>query len=101
MNLLRATAPNSVMRCYELRVDRELIAFLSTEVRFDRLGQPLLTCYTGDATHRVHIDNPHDGDEGSPPDNGMRDLDILSVGQSFAAFDDFSLQHSSDVKRGR
>jgi len=41
-------------------------------VRFDRLGQPLLTCYTGDATHRVHIDNPHDGEEGSLPDNGMR-----------------------------
>ncbi|CAK8999949.1 unnamed protein product [Durusdinium trenchii] len=40
-------------------------------VAFDRLGQPLLTCYTGDATHKIHIDNPHE-DESSLPDNGMR-----------------------------
>ena len=64
------------------------------------MGQPLLTCYTGDATHRVHIDNPHDGEEGSLPDNGMRDLDLemRSLGHSFAAFEDFSLQRSSDRK---
>ena len=39
-------------------------------VAFDRLGQPLLACHTGDASHRVHIDNPHE--EGGLPDNGMR-----------------------------
>ena len=50
----------------------------SFEVSFDRLGQPLLTCYTGDATHRVHIDNPHQGEEGSLPDNGMRAQDEVS-----------------------
>ncbi|CAJ1344651.1 unnamed protein product [Effrenium voratum] len=40
-------------------------------VTFDRLGQPLLTCYTGDRQHQVHIDNPHN-EEGTLPDNGMR-----------------------------
>ena len=40
------------------------------QVAFDCLGQPLLACHTGDASHRVHIDNPHE--EGGLPDNGMR-----------------------------
>ncbi|CAE7544619.1 EGLN2 [Symbiodinium sp. CCMP2592] len=41
-------------------------------VSFDRLGQPLLTCYTGDRQYSVHIDNPHNGDDAGLPDNGMR-----------------------------
>lgn len=44
---------------------------------FDRLGQPLLTCYTGDRQHQVHIDNPHN-EEGTLPDNGMRRLAALA-----------------------
>eukprot|EP00439_Symbiodinium_sp_Y106_P017121 s6054_g2.t1 len=43
-------------------------------VSFDRLGQPLLTCYTGDRQYSVHIDNPHSGDDAGLPDNGMRAL---------------------------
>eukprot|EP00931_Biecheleriopsis_adriatica_P005703 TRINITY_DN107186_c0_g1_i1.p1 TRINITY_DN107186_c0_g1~~TRINITY_DN107186_c0_g1_i1.p1 ORF type:complete len:317 (+),score=83.35 TRINITY_DN107186_c0_g1_i1:61-1011(+) len=41
-------------------------------VEFDRLGQPLLTCYTGDRQYALHIDNPHRGEEQGLPDNGMR-----------------------------
>ncbi|CAE7221135.1 MTR1 [Symbiodinium natans] len=43
-------------------------------VSFDRLGQPLLTCYTGERQYSVHIDNPHSGEDQGLPDNGMRTL---------------------------
>lgn len=43
-------------------------------IEFDRLGQAMLTCYTGDRQYNLHIDNPHgtDDGEGGLPDNGMR-----------------------------
>lgn len=41
-------------------------------IQFDRLGQAMLSCYTGDKNYSLHIDNPHAGSEGSLPDNGMR-----------------------------
>jgi len=43
-------------------------------VDFDRIAQPMLSCYTDDRQYTMHVDNPH-GDEddvGSFPDNGMR-----------------------------
>eukprot|EP00441_Pelagodinium_beii_P045689 CAMPEP_0197623084 /NCGR_PEP_ID=MMETSP1338-20131121/3160_1 /TAXON_ID=43686 ORGANISM="Pelagodinium beii, Strain RCC1491" /NCGR_SAMPLE_ID=MMETSP1338 /ASSEMBLY_ACC=CAM_ASM_000754 /LENGTH=315 /DNA_ID=CAMNT_0043192933 /DNA_START=100 /DNA_END=1047 /DNA_ORIENTATION=+ len=42
-------------------------------LQFDRLGQAMLSCYTGDKRYSLHIDNPHAGaDEQGLPDNGMR-----------------------------
>eukprot|EP00930_Biecheleria_cincta_P100523 TRINITY_DN92154_c0_g1_i1.p1 TRINITY_DN92154_c0_g1~~TRINITY_DN92154_c0_g1_i1.p1 ORF type:complete len:314 (-),score=53.59 TRINITY_DN92154_c0_g1_i1:116-1057(-) len=41
-------------------------------INFDRLGKPLLTCYTGDKQYTLHIDNPHGDDEDGMPDNGLR-----------------------------
>jgi len=44
-------------------------------VEFDRSSQTMLTCYTGDRTYHLHIDNPY-GCEGAEDrgivDNGMR-----------------------------
>jgi len=44
-------------------------------VKFDRFGHAMLSCYTGDRSYRLHIDNPHGcGDPERPTfaDNGMR-----------------------------
>lgn len=43
-------------------------------IKFDRFGNAMLSCYTGDRTYSFHVDNGHgeeDDDEGFP-DNGMR-----------------------------
>jgi len=41
---------------------------------FDRFGHGMLSCYTGDRTYSLHIDNCHGSDEDDRafPDNGMR-----------------------------
>lgn len=44
-------------------------------LEFDRLGQVMLTSYTGDRRYALHIDNPHGEkkpEDGGLPDNGMR-----------------------------
>jgi len=43
-------------------------------LRFDRFGHAMLSCYTGDRTYALHLDNCHgdEDDEGVLPDNGMR-----------------------------
>jgi len=46
-------------------------------LEFDRIGQPMLSCYTGDRQYAFHLDNPHGGDESEEeekgtPDNGIR-----------------------------
>ncbi|CAE8674531.1 unnamed protein product, partial [Polarella glacialis] len=38
-------------------------------VSFDRIGQAMLTCYTGERQYALHIDNPHAGHEQGLPDN--------------------------------
>mmetsp|Transcript_42900 Transcript_42900/g.99353 ORF Transcript_42900/g.99353 Transcript_42900/m.99353 type:complete len:314 (-) Transcript_42900:68-1009(-) len=41
---------------------------------FDRFGHGLLSCYTGDRTYNLHLDNGHgpEDEEDGFPDNGMR-----------------------------
>mmetsp|Transcript_52352 Transcript_52352/g.147416 ORF Transcript_52352/g.147416 Transcript_52352/m.147416 type:complete len:310 (+) Transcript_52352:64-993(+) len=43
-------------------------------VNFDRFGRSMLSCYTGDRTYSLHLDNCHgaEDDDRSLPDNGMR-----------------------------
>lgn len=44
-------------------------------VKFDRYGHAMLSCYTGDKSYRLHIDNPHqcgDPDRPTVADNGLR-----------------------------
>mmetsp|Transcript_61043 Transcript_61043/g.189077 ORF Transcript_61043/g.189077 Transcript_61043/m.189077 type:complete len:317 (+) Transcript_61043:69-1019(+) len=43
-------------------------------VHFDRFGHAMLSCYTGDRTYALHLDNCHgeEEDEEGFPDNGMR-----------------------------
>lgn len=44
-------------------------------VKFDRFGHAMLSCYTGDKSYRLHIDNPHlcgDPERPTIADNGMR-----------------------------
>lgn len=43
-------------------------------VEFDRFGNVMLSCYTGERKYALHMDNCHGDDEGggSFPDNGMR-----------------------------
>lgn len=43
-------------------------------IDFDRFGQAMLSCYTGDRKYTLHLDNCHgdEDDETSFPDNGMR-----------------------------
>lgn len=43
-------------------------------VNFDRFGQTMLSCYTGDRTYSLHLDNCHgaEEDDRSFPDNGIR-----------------------------
>lgn len=43
-----------------------------TGIRFTHLWNAMLSCYTGDRTYNLHIDNPHRGGEHSLPDNGLR-----------------------------
>lgn len=42
-------------------------------VKYDRMMNAMLTCYTGDRQYTLHIDNSHSEEEGPGlPDNGMR-----------------------------
>jgi len=43
-------------------------------MKFDRFGNCMLSCYTGNRKYATHMDNCHgdDDDEGAFPDNGMR-----------------------------
>merc|ERR1712083_999172 len=47
-------------------------------LHFDRVGQAMLSCYTGDRTYTLHVDNPHGSDDSHDenadlqPDNSMR-----------------------------
>lgn len=43
-------------------------------IDFDKYGQTMLSCYTGDRQYNLHLDNPHgeEEDEHGLPDNGMR-----------------------------
>mmetsp|Transcript_23564 Transcript_23564/g.67373 ORF Transcript_23564/g.67373 Transcript_23564/m.67373 type:complete len:316 (-) Transcript_23564:152-1099(-) len=43
-------------------------------LQFDRFGHGMLSCYTGDRTYALHLDNCHgdEEDEAGLPDNGMR-----------------------------
>jgi len=41
-------------------------------VQYDCFWDAMLSCYTGDRRYDCHIDNPHQGNEGGYPDNGMR-----------------------------
>jgi len=45
-------------------------------IDYDRVGNAMLSCYTGDRRYALHLDNAHsegeDGEGGSLPDNGMR-----------------------------
>merc|ERR1740121_1161963 len=54
-----------------------LAALLEKEMgmKFDRFGNCMLSCYTGDRQYNLHIDNPHgeeEDDDSGLPDNGMR-----------------------------
>jgi len=44
-------------------------------ISFNRLGQAMLSCYTGDRTYTLHLDNCHGSEEDGGnvfPDNGLR-----------------------------
>lgn len=43
-----------------------------TNVKYDRHGHVMLSCYTGDKSYGLHIDNAHASSEQGQPDNGMR-----------------------------
>mmetsp|Transcript_23964 Transcript_23964/g.71642 ORF Transcript_23964/g.71642 Transcript_23964/m.71642 type:complete len:317 (-) Transcript_23964:66-1016(-) len=53
-----------------------LAATLKKEIGldYDRFGQSMLSCYTGDRQYSLHLDNPHgdEDDDRAMPDNGMR-----------------------------
>lgn len=52
----------------------ELIASEPIGVRFTHVGNAMLSCYTGDRSYNLHIDNPHadSSSSGALPDNGLR-----------------------------
>eukprot|EP00929_Paragymnodinium_shiwhaense_P009602 TRINITY_DN113838_c0_g1_i1.p1 TRINITY_DN113838_c0_g1~~TRINITY_DN113838_c0_g1_i1.p1 ORF type:complete len:342 (-),score=54.82 TRINITY_DN113838_c0_g1_i1:484-1434(-) len=41
-------------------------------LEFDRFSKVMLSCYTGDRTYHLHVDNPHAGGDSNLPDNGLR-----------------------------
>lgn len=41
-------------------------------VKYDCFWDAMVSCYTGDRRYDCHIDNPHRGNLGNYPDNGMR-----------------------------
>lgn len=42
-----------------------------TGIGFSHIWNAMISCYTGDRTYNLHIDNPH-GADGALPDNGLR-----------------------------
>mmetsp|Transcript_20703 Transcript_20703/g.39375 ORF Transcript_20703/g.39375 Transcript_20703/m.39375 type:complete len:329 (+) Transcript_20703:129-1115(+) len=76
------TDPEMLLRTEALRVlsqhmldfandIREILAE-ETGVLYTHFWSPMLTCYTGNRTYNLHLDNPHGSNDSAIPDNGLR-----------------------------